>query len=333
VRAARGARGRRDEDDDGAARGRGGAVQSAGDAVALLAALLHLERAIAPRGPEAAPPTVAPAVEPTVELAIEATPSAAIGAAPQTTAMTAPTATALGGEAPRDASALPSVTPALDGADRAAADRGAAFRLEPAATASEGATDSDARDRTALGTTPNADGAAGARSDDAPRASAPDPLTVAHLLHEAARPPSAAPEVAPVERAAPTAPTAATTGGADEAGPVDGRLTGERAEIRIGSGEDAVSLRVSTVGHRVRVEASAATAELARSLVEHRAELDRALGGAGLSLASFASSADGERRRSPPHDSPADAHPDAPAPPPAAPSTLERSAHAHRRFA
>lgn len=163
------------------------------------------------------------------------------------------------------------------------------------------------------------------------------PADIAELVAAATRavaPPPAVEAPQAATDAAPAPATRAMEGAApDDGAPVDGRLGSERAEIRVGRGDDAVALRVSTVGHRVRVEAMAATPELARSLVEHRAELDRALGDAGLSLSSFASHTDGERRRAPHDDPPRPLPSDGAAP--ARPSTTapERSTHAHRRFA
>lgn len=301
-----GGEGLREEDAGLPARGRRGGGRSIGDAAATFTALVQRHRAMAVRAlEEGAPPTAESAVEPS----------------------------AVSPAAPEEASASPAAVSALGGVVRAGGHRVAGFPVAPAWAPPESVTGTERRDGAR-----DAEGAVALRSDDAvavsaPEPRAPDPLAVAQLVHDAAPARSAARESAPVERAAPAEPTKPTDG-ADEAGTVDGRLTGERAEIRVGSGEDAVSVRVSTVGHRVRVEASAATTELARSLVEHRAELDRALGDAGLSLASFASSAEGDRRRPPRRDPPSEkSDADAPAPRPAAPTTLERSAHAHRRFA
>jgi hypothetical protein len=99
--------------------------------------------------------------------------------------------------------------------------------------------------------------------------------------------PAAMAPAAPIERA--TLPPPIVESGSTPEGVVgvDG------AELRLGSGEDALSLRITAEKHVVRVHATAANAAMADALVLEVDELRQALGAHGLELGELSTSTGG----------------------------------------
>ena len=102
----------------------------------------------------------------------------------------------------------------------------------------------------------------------------------------AAAPPAMAP-AAPIERATLPPPIVEAESIPEGIVGVDG------AELRLGSGDDALSLRITAEKHVVRVHATAASAAMADVLVQQVDELRQALGAHGLELGELSTSTGG----------------------------------------